>query len=268
MTITMDQAVQTVHHAREGELPAVPCEGRRRRCRQARRHRAWRAATTTDRNYDVHMASTGGNHRLPAVPHAHRTTRWPAEEATSGPTISTVDVSCTSTCHHDKSGTTTGHTDGGGQQARGDRVACQTCHIPVYAKNAADTAATEATETHRDLAERRSGTQRADRYEPTLTKANNLEPVYRFWNRTMLGIQHERRLPGLIPPQRNTPCLSDLAADGGHQRHRDDDKLYPFKYKTADQPYARPARRYADRPRTTAAISRPGNLTTRPSRRV
>jgi len=92
---------------------------------------------TADRNYDVHMATTGAN--LPCQScHITENHRIAGKGSDLRATDLDVPVTC-STCHssapHDDS-TVNRHTA---------RVACQTCHIPVYAKNAADSAASEAT---------------------------------------------------------------------------------------------------------------------------
>ena len=53
------------------------------------------------------------------------------------------------------------------------RVACQTCHIPTYAKDASDSTATEATEVHRTWLDTHST---AAPFHPVMDKANDLVP--------------------------------------------------------------------------------------------
>src|SRR6056300_1362142 len=61
------------------------------------------------------------------------------------------------------------------------KVACQSCHIPIYGKNASDSIATEATELQRSW---QAGTEHTHApFHPVLVKANNQVPVYRYWNR-------------------------------------------------------------------------------------
>ncbi|MEJ2199848.1 MAG: hypothetical protein P8X63_02365, partial [Desulfuromonadaceae bacterium] len=99
------------------------------------------------------------------------------------------------------------------------------CHIPLYAKNAADTDATEATEIFRTW---RATEATTAPMHPAATKANDLLPRYRFWN-----------------GQSDNYLLGDVAqldpATGRYPTSRpvgsvQEGKLYPFKYKTAEQP--------------------------------
>jgi hypothetical protein len=111
------------------------------------------------------------------------------------------------------------------------RVACQSCHIPTYAKM--------ATETHRDWRIHQDGTDATKCTDespcpghPRTTKAANLVPQYEWWNRqsdNMLLYDDASRTyneaSGAYPT--STPLGSVLNG-----------KLYPFKYKTALQPMA------------------------------
>ncbi|MCK7503093.1 MAG: chitobiase/beta-hexosaminidase C-terminal domain-containing protein [Desulfobacterales bacterium] len=186
MCIDMNTAVKTVHtpkrdnclqcHAKAGGGDAFK-----------RGDIALASGTTSDRNYDVHMSSTGGNLNCTQC-HTTQDHRVAGRGSDLRPNDLAVDVNCTQ-CHTTK-GTSTGHATAEVNRHVA-RIACQTCHIPVYAKNASDTAATEATETHRDLTQPEWNAA-ASRYEPRVTLANNLVPVYRFWDKTSWGIQHER----------------------------------------------------------------------------
>jgi len=87
------------------------------------------------------------------------------------------EVSCL-TCHTDKD-TSAGHatTRINDHVAR---VACQTCHIPVYAK--------VATEIHRDWRLHHDGSQADESAvagHPYTDKQSDLIPVYAFWNRSL-----------------------------------------------------------------------------------
>ncbi|MEJ2492690.1 MAG: MopE-related protein [Desulfuromonadales bacterium] len=137
MTISMDQAVQTVHlperanclgcHAKAGGGDAVK-----------RGDLALATINTADRDYDVHMATTGANLTCQSC-HAVQNHRFPGKGSDLRPTDLDVPVECAN-CHgsrpHDNTRLNQ-HTA---------TVACQTCHIPTYAKNASDTAADESTE--------------------------------------------------------------------------------------------------------------------------
>ena len=221
MTMSMDEAVQTVHrptraaclqcHAKAGGGDAVK-----------RGDLALATANTTDRHYDVHMATTGADLACQDchVPSNHR---FPGKGSDIRPTDLDQPLECASSACHSAS-----PHDSGDLNRHTTRVACQTCHIPIYAKDAADTVATEATETHR------SWTAGSDHttppYHPVTTKANNLIPVYRHWNgysdNVLLGDSM------VMNPERTTYETSvpqGSVNDGAS-------KLYPFKYKTSDYP--------------------------------
>jgi hypothetical protein len=230
MTITMDQAVRTIHkperanclqcHAKAGGGDAVK-----------RGDIALASASTTDRNYDVHMATTGANLVCQQC-HNFSNHKVAGRGSDLRPLDSTVGVNCsTSSCHSGKTGTSGHSTTAVNRHV--NRVACQTCHIPTYAKNASDTAATEATETHRTWVTAEWNAT-LGRYEPTPTKANNLKPEYRHWNGTSWGSNlkdpatYDSAL-GVYLISRPQGVINDTTTAT---------KLYPFKYKTADQPYA------------------------------
>jgi hypothetical protein len=143
------------------------------------------------------------------------------------PLDSTTIIACsTSTCHPTKANAT-GHTTVEVNRHTA-RVACQTCHIPTYGKNASDTAATEATETSRDW---RVSEWNAtlSRYEPTPTKANNLKPVYEFFNGTSWGYNLGDPVSivnGVYRISEPVGAITDPTTAT---------KLTPFKYKTAWQ---------------------------------
>jgi hypothetical protein len=224
MTVTMNQAVQTVHkptrtgclacHAKAGGGDAVK-----------RGDLALANATTGDSAYDVHMATTRGNLACQAC-HTVQNHRI----AGSGMDLRVVDldvqVKCTK-CHTTKE-SSTGHATTA-VNAHVGRVACQTCHIPKYARNAADTAATEATETHRSWLSTHAA---APPYHPAAIKANDLTPRYAFWNGySNVGLLHDTPAKdpatNAYPTSRPVGGINDSAS-----------KLYPFKYKTAEAPFA------------------------------
>jgi hypothetical protein len=110
-------------------------------------------------------------------------------------------------------------------------VACQTCHIKTYARNASDTTATEATETKRDWNLPEWHTVN-NRYEPKIDLFNDLKPAYKFWNGTSSGYSlHD--IAAIDPATGRYPTsrpIGDINGTGS--------KLYPFKYKTAVRPFA------------------------------
>ncbi len=106
------------------------------------------------------------------------------------------------------------------------RVACQVCHIPNYARDAADTSAPETTETHRDW--RNPHETPSGAIHPTPILQGDLTPQYRWWNGQSTsyllyddaGVDQQT---GRIPTSRPQGSIKS-------------GQLYPFKYKTATQP--------------------------------
>jgi hypothetical protein len=224
MAITMDEAARTVHlpvranclqcHAKAGGGDAVK-----------RGDLSLAHGDTADLYFDVHMSTTGGN--LPCQQcHTTEGHRVAGRGSDLRPNDLAVAVECTN-CHADIAGSD-GH-EGAQIDSHLARVACQTCHIPAYDKDAGDSSASEATEIHRTWLETHSSTPPI---HPALTKANNLVPEYRFWNHTnrnyLLGEVAELDPgTGRYPTSRPIGGIDDPASE-----------LYPFKYKTAEQPLA------------------------------
>ena len=221
MRISMDDAVQTVHkptrgtclqcHARAGGGDAVK-----------RGDLALATSRTKDLRYDVHMATAGADLDCQAchVPENHR---FPGKGSDIRPTDLDVVLDCANSgCHssapHESSDI----------NRHIEKVACQTCHIPVYAKNADDSAASEATETHRSW---QAGSDHArSPLHPVTTKANDLNPVYRHWNRA----SDNYLLFDAVFEDWETGTVHTSIPDGAVDDA--DSKLYPFKYKTSDYP--------------------------------
>ncbi|MFN2169617.1 MAG: hypothetical protein ACK2U9_25575, partial [Anaerolineae bacterium] len=136
------------------------------------------------------------------------------------------EVACT-TCH-------TGFDSGSGHASAGRRsepdrhvarVACQSCHIPIYAKAAV------GTEIHRDWQLHHDETP-ADGYanpgHPYTVTGYDLIPEYRFWNRT--SDNYLKGDPAIIDSETGRYPTSRPLGD------INDGMLTPFKYKTATQP--------------------------------
>lgn len=228
MTVTMNQAVQTLHkptratclqcHAKAGGGDAV------KRGDIALAHTA-----TSDRNYDVHMATTGANLTCQGC-HVTSDHKIPGRGSDLRPSEGSLEVSCsTSQCHSNKTATS-GHATIGINKHLG-RLACQTCHIKTYARNAADTVASEATETFRTWQQNRFDAAK-NQYHPAATLANDLKPEYFFWNGTSWA--YDLNDPAVIDPATGFYKVSRPL--GGINDAKS--KLYPFKYKTAEQPLA------------------------------
>lgn len=225
--VDMNTIVKTVH--RPVRSNCLQCHARAGGGDGVKRSLTLAHGITGDRNYDVHMATTGANLACQSC-HKFTNHRVAGRGSELRPTDSTVTISCsTSTCHPTKT-TSTGHKTAAVNK-HVNRVACQTCHIPVYAKNASDTTADESTEIHRDW---RTSVWNStlNRYEPSHTKANNLKPVYRFFNRT--SWVNNMNDPAVYDSKtaayqvsRPIGSINDLSTNT---------KLYPFKYKTSNQP--------------------------------
>ncbi len=183
-------------------------------------------ATNSDPNFDVHMNTSGADLDCQAC-HVFENHRVIGKGSDLRPTDDLArgsEVSCL-TCHSDK-GTLDGH-DRSKINDHVARVACQTCHIPVYAK--------VATEIHRDWRTHHDGTP-ADGVSgpghPFTEKSSNLIPVYAFWNRlsdnALLGDDASRTYDRIFNTYPTSRPIGSVNDDGS--------KLYPFKYKTAVQP--------------------------------
>ena len=178
--------------------------------------------TNTDPHFDVHMNKSGSdlscqdchvfeNHKVIGKGSDLR----PTDDVDRG-----AEIKCT-TCHRGKDAFS-GHDDEeiGRHVAR---VACQTCHIPTYAK--------VPTEIYRDWRSHAGGLSGPG--HPFTLKEENLIPEYMFWNRqsdnALLGDNASKTLDlvmGTYPTSRPVGSIED-------------GMLYPFKYKTATQPMIR-----------------------------
>ncbi len=173
---------------------------------------------TADRAFDVHMASSGADLSCSAC---HTTTghRIAGRGTDLRPTDLDEPMDC-NRCHERPHVSTA-------INRHLDRVACQSCHIPEYARDAADTEALEVTEVHRTW--RRSSTAQAP-FRPEARLAGRLMPRYRFWN----GSSTSYLLGDVAAVDPETGRLPTSRPDGSNRDPGS--KLYPFKYKTAEQP--------------------------------
>ncbi|ACD95186.1 chitobiase/beta-hexosaminidase C-terminal domain-containing protein [Trichlorobacter lovleyi] len=242
MTISMDQAVQTLHkpvksnclqcHAKGGGGDALK-----------RGDLALINGTTTDRNYDVHMASTGANL---TCQQCHTTIDHHVAGGGSDlrPTDNATLISCsTSACHTTKTNLSTGHSSSTLSSTtiydishHVGRVACQTCHIPSYGRKAADAVldtvtgfGDQSTETDRTWVTPEWSVAN-NRWEPTVVRANNLKPVYAFYDGS--SWVYDLYDVAVIDPATGNYKIS--RPNGGINTANT--KLYPFKYKTSTQP--------------------------------
>lgn len=199
----------------------------------------------TDPHFDVHMNSAGPNlqcqdcHKF----ENHKVIGKGSDlRPTDDPLRNPVDLTCANAGCHTNMDSGSGHNSAGRNDAPDRhvaRVACQSCHIPEYAK--------DATEIHRDWEKHHDadvpegisaygcGVNGADSCagHPHVVKASNLIPELKFWNRLsdnyLLGDNAEVTYDtdkDTYPTSRPTGDIND-------------GKLTPFKYKTANQPITR-----------------------------
>jgi hypothetical protein len=231
MTITMDQAVQTVHEPTRATC--LQCHGRGGGGDNYKRgDLAVAHGTTADRAFDVHMARSGANLSCQKC-HTVSQHRIAGRGSDLRQTDLDVAITCSNgSCHVGKASLTRGHSTSDVPKHTG-RVACQTCHITRFARNASDTVATEATEMHRDWTTPHAvQTAAGPQQHPTPTLVNNVMPVYRFWNKysdnyNFGEVEVNDPATGRFPTSRPLGTIADRDTTT---------KLYPFKYKSAYQP--------------------------------
>ena len=227
MTITMDQAIRTVHLPTRGNCVQCHAKGgggdNYKRGDMALAHTA-----TSDATFDVHMATTGADLNCQSC-HATSQHLMAGRGSDLRVTENFAEIGCaTSSCHTIKE-SSVGHSTTKVNSHVG-RVACQTCHIALYARDAADTPATEATEMFRSWLEPHPTPSGA--IHPGNIMLNDQVPEYRFWNKTSWA-------DNLGDPATVDPATGRYPTSRPHGAIDDpESKLYPFKYKTAEQPMA------------------------------
>ena len=175
MTISLNQAVQTVHrpdrtaclscHAKAGGGDAVK-----------RGDLALASATTNDTQYDVHMSTAGAD--LSCLDcHTSQNHRIAGKGSDLRETDLDVAMACTS-CHPGKDSSTGHNTADVNRHVA--RVACQTCHIPAIARDPA-----YPTHTVRDWTTATPPLLPTGLYGPYNQRQNNVIPVYKWWNRML-----------------------------------------------------------------------------------
>jgi nitrate reductase cytochrome c-type subunit len=228
MSVTMDQAVQTVHKPVRANCVQCHAKGgggdNNKRGDMALAH-----ATTTDRDFDVHMSSTGANLTCQQC-HTTQNHRIAGRGSDLRQTDLDVQVNCsTATCHTNKM-TSAGHATADINH-HVNRVACQTCHIKTFSRNAADTTANESTEVYRDWTTP-EWVSALNRWEPLITRGSDQKPLYTFWNGTSWNYSLKETVrfeaaTGTYPTSRPEGDINNTGS-----------MLYPFKYKKALQPIA------------------------------
>ena len=224
MSMSMLEAAQTVHLP--NRVTCLQCHAKGGGGDNYKRgDMALAHGNTNDTTFDVHMAKSGGDLSCQEC-HTTENHRMAGRGSDLRPTDLDVAMNCYQ-CH-DESGQGSGEHSSGTIRRHLARVACQTCHIPVFAKNANDTPADEKTEVHRDWLLPHPTASGA--IHPTPTMAGNQDPRYAWWNgfssSYLLGDPAQvDPLTGYIPTSRPEGAVDDNNA-----------KLYPFKYKTANQP--------------------------------
>ena len=178
----------------------------------------------SDAHFDVHMYTAGSDLACQQchVFEAHRVIGKGSDIRPTDDTARGSEVACV-TCHAGKD-TSGGHVDSTiGRHV--ERVGCQSCHIPTYAK--------VATETYRDWRSHHDSSP-ADGVSgpghPYTVKESNLVPEYKFWNRLSDNYLLGDYASMIYDAVKDTYPTSRPLGDN------QDGKLYPFKYKTATQP--------------------------------
>jgi len=182
-------------------------------------------ARTFDREFDVHMAVEAGNLRCQAC-HRVEGHRFAGQGADLRATDRSHEIRCAA-CHRLRD-TAGGHATTAVNR-HVPRVACQACHVPLYAREAFDTPASEATEIHRTW---RDTADPEPPFHPASTRANNLVPRYRFWNR----LSANGLLRDSVSLDPGTGAYPTARPQGAVDDPPGASKLYPFKYHTAEQP--------------------------------
>jgi hypothetical protein len=223
----MDTIAQTVHKpTRSTCLVCHATSGGSDNCKRG--DLALAHKTTADRDFDVHMATAGANLNCQAC-HTTQNHRIAGRGSDLRQTDLNITMSCsTLTCHPGQAGGA-GHNNAFIDKHVA-RVACQTCHIRTFARNASDTTATEATEIYRNWTLPHLTASGA--IHPTGTYANTIIPAYRFWS----GYSYNYNLgeDAWIDPQTGKYPTSRPVGDINDPLS----KLYPFKYKRSLQPLA------------------------------
>lgn len=223
MTISILEAARTVHNPTR--VTCLKCHARGGAGDNYKRgDLAIAHGVTTDRNFDVHMATSGANLDCRDC-HATEQHLVAGRGSDLRPTDLDIKMSCTD-CHEDKA-LVTGHALPSTNR-HVSRVACQSCHIGTYARNATDTAANEQTELHRDW--RLPLTTASGEIHPTPTLAGDIIPQYAWWNGSSVSylLFEDALIDQLTGAIATSRPIGDVANSSS--------KLYPFKYKTATQP--------------------------------
>ena len=187
--------------------------------------------SNADPHFDVHMNTASSDMTCQSC-HTFVNHKVTGKGSDLRPTDYASEVSCV-TCHTGKN-TASGHATAEVNN-HVDRVACQTCQIPTYGK--------VATETDRDWRIKHDGTDATTCGDtpddvppscpghPHTEKAANLLPEFMFWDRTsdnalLHDVATMDTALGTYPTSRP---VGDINGPLGN-------KLYPFKYKVAQQP--------------------------------
>ncbi len=223
MTISMVRVAQTVHMPTRDTC--LPCHAKGGGGDNFKRGDiAMAHGNTSDSNFDVHMATSGADL---SCQECHITSKH--RMAGRGSDLRPTDLDVAMNCYscHDKNGKGNGMHDSDTVNRHLARVSCQSCHIPTFAKNAADTVADEKTEIHRDW--QKPHLTASGAIHPTPTMAGDQIPRYGWWNGTSSSYL-------LFDPAVADPLTGNIPTSRPEGTVDGEAKLYPFKYKTALQP--------------------------------
>lgn len=180
--------------------------------------------TNSDPYFDVHMNKSGSDLSCQEchVFEEHKVIGRGSDLRPTDDVVRGSEIKCT-TCHSGKDSSSGHDNEEIGRHVA--RVACQTCHIPTYAK--------VATETHRDWRSHHDGSPAdggSGPGHPLTEKQSNLIPEYMFWNRLSDNALLDDDASYTYDPATGTYPTSRPVGS------IEDGMLYPFKYKTATQP--------------------------------
>jgi hypothetical protein len=179
----------------------------------------------SDRNFDVHMNSSGANIQCTdchAVQNHHISGKGSdLREVDVDANNPLIRVDCTN-CH-----LSTPHsisTNSSRLNAHTKRVHCTTCHIPTYAKSA-------PTDMFRDWSQPGIWDAAKNQYDPWRQMQSSVTPVYKFWNwgyATTMNLG-DPAIPGANGFIDMSTPVGEVTTAGS--------KIFPFKYHIGNQPF-------------------------------
>ena len=182
----------------------------------------------TDKKQDVHMGSKASGGQDMSCQACHKTTDHKIAGASSMMAHYDSRVACTD-CHSGKKAPHQKSKNGDILNRHIAAVACETCHIPVFAKGQATKMSWKWSDVGKDLhPEEQFDKETFNKKKGSFTWGMNVTPVYAWYNgkieRYMVGDKIKDPEKPVVMA-RPVGSISDRTA-----------KIYPYKYYTGDQP--------------------------------